>query len=123
MEEKEKLYDSILTTGARWLAIRENTFPSLDGFGLKDIKLNSNTYIFLSIAQIYTTYTGKFYFKGNIFKYLYLKYIKKFKFLSRVNDNIVDYIDVNIFLSELVSAFNEKLPIIEEIYKHYYIGR
>ena len=123
MDEREKKFDAILTTGARWLMMRKRLFPYIDGFAIKDVKLNNLTYGFLSIARVYITYEGSFYIQTNIFKYLYLKYIKHFKFLKRINGNIVDYIDVNIFLSELVSAFDEKLPIIEEIYKHYYMGR
>ena len=123
MDEREKKFDAILTTGARWLMVRKRDFPYIDGFAIKDVKLNDLTYGFLAIARVYVTYEDSFYIQTNIFKYLYLKYIKRFKFLKRINGNIVDYIDVNIFLSELVNAFDEKLLIIEEIYKHYYTGK
>ena len=120
MTEREKKFDVILTTGARWLAVRKKDLPYIDGFAIKNVELNNLTYCFLSIARVYITYEGSFYIDTNLFKYLYLKYIKRFKFLKRINGNIVDYIDVGIFLSELVNAFNEELPIIEEIYQTYY---
>lgn len=120
MTEREKKFDAILTTGARWLAVRKKDLPYIDGFAIKNVQLNNLTYGFLSIARVYITYKGSFYIDTNLFKYLYLKYIKRFKFLKRINGNIVDYIDVGIFLSELVNAFNEELPIIEEIYQTYY---
>ena len=120
MTEREKKFDAILTTGARWLAVRKKDLPYIDGFAIKNVELNNLTYCFLSIARVYITYEGSFYIDTNLFKYLYLKYIKRFKFLKRINGNIVDYIDVGIFLSELVNAFNEELPIIEEIYQTYY---
>lgn len=123
MDEREKKFDAILTTGARWLMVRKRLLPYIDGFAIKDVKLNNFTYGFLSIARVYVTYEGSFYIKTNIFKYLYLKYVKRFKFLKWINGNIVDYININIFLSELVNAFDEKLSIIEEIYKHYYTGK
>lgn len=120
MTEREKKIDAILATGARWLAVRKKDLPYIDGFAIKNVQLNNLTYGFLSIARVYITYEGNFYIDTNLFKYLYLKYIKQFKFLKRINGNIVDYIDVGIFLSELVNAFNEELPIIEEIYQTYY---
>ena len=120
MTEREKKFDAILATGARWLAVRKKDLPYIDGFAIKNVELNNLTYGFLSIARVYITYEGSFYIDTNLFKYLYLKYIKRFKFLKRINGNIVDYIDVGIFLSELVNAFNERLPIIEEIYQTYY---
>lgn len=120
MTEREKKFDAILATGARWLAVRKKDLPYIDGFAIKNVQLNNLTYGFLSIARVYITYEGNFYIDTNLFKYLYLKYIKQFKFLKRINGNIVDYIDVGIFLSELVNAFNEELPIIEEIYQTYY---
>lgn len=120
MTEREKKFDAILATGARWLAVRKKDLPYIDGFAIKNVELNNLTYGFLSIARVYITYEGNFYIDTNLFKYLYLKYIKRFKFLKHINGNIVDYIDVGIFLSELVNAFNEELPIIEEIYQTYY---
>lgn len=121
MEEREKLYDAILTTGARWMAVRKKAMPYIDGFAIKDIKLNNLTYGFLAIACVFNAYGGEFYIQTNIFKYFYLKYIKGFKFLKRINDNIVDFIEVNVFLSELTRYFSEPLAIIDEMYNAFYI--
>lgn len=120
MGKEEKLFDEILTTGARWMAFYKNNLINKDGLGLKDIKLNKTTYGFLAIARVYNTYGGDFFVDTNIFKYWYLKYIKGFKFLQRVNGNLVDYIDINIFLSELVTQYGEQVKIIETIYNTYY---
>lgn len=121
MEEREKLYDAILTTGARWMAARKKMMPYVDGFAIKDVKLNSLTYGFLAIARVFSTYGGEFYIQTNIFKYLYLRYVKGFKFLKRVNGNIVDFIEVSVFLSELTGYFNEPLAVIDEMYSAFYI--
>lgn len=120
MDEKEKKFDAILTTGARWLAVRKKEMPYIDGFAIKDVKLNNFTYGFLAIARIFNAYNEEFYIQTNIFKYLYLKYIKGFKFLKRINGNVVDFIDINVFLRELSEYFNESITVIDEIYCTFY---
>lgn len=120
MEEKEKLYDAILTEGARWLLFLQDSRKDIAGFGIKDVQLDNSTYGFLSIARIFSIYSGKFYIKTNWFKYLYLKYIKKFKFLKRPPKMEIEYIDKNIFIKELTGYFDKSPSIIEEIYNYYY---
>lgn len=121
MEEKEKFYDTILTTGARWLVMRYEELPDITALGVKKLPLNNISYGFLALARVYQVYSGEFCFGGNIFTYLYLKYIKKFKFLKRPRNFTVDYIDPTIFCKELCTAFGVDISIIEEIYKHYYM--
>lgn len=122
MEEKEKFYDTILTTGARWLVMRYEKSPEeITALGVKKLPLNNMSYGFLALARVYQVYSGEFCFGGNIFTYLYLKYIKKFKFLKRPHGFTVDYIDADIFCKELCDTFNTDVSIIEEIYKHYYM--
>lgn len=121
MEEKEKFYDTILTTGARWLVMRYKELPEVTALGVKKLPLNNMSYGFLALARVYQVYSGEFCFGGNIFTYLYLKYIKKFKFLKRPHGFKVDYIDADIFCKELCDTFNTDVSIIEEIYKHYYM--
>lgn len=123
MEEKEKFYDTILTTGARWLVMRYQGMPEVNALGIKKLPLNNMSYGFLSIAQVYQVYSGDFCFDGNIFTYLYLKYIKKFKFLKRPGKFVVDYIDAQAFCRELCDSFGTDVHIIEEIYEHYYMGK
>ena len=94
--------------------------PHIDGFAIKNVKLNNLTYGFLAIARIFNVYDNEFYIQTNIFKYFYLKYIKGFKFLKRINGNIVDFIDINIFLRELTEYFNEPIATIDEIYCTFY---
>ena len=69
MEEKEKFYDTILTTGARWLVMRYQGLPEVNALGIKKLPLNNMSYGFLSIAQVYQVYSGDFCFGGNIFTY------------------------------------------------------
>ena len=121
MEEKEKFYDTILTTGARWLVMRYVELPEVTALGVKKLPLNNMSYGFLALARVYQIYNGEFCFGGNIFSYLYLKYIKKFKFLKRPRKFVVDYIDADIFCKELCDTFNTDISVIEEIYKHYYM--
>lgn len=120
MEEKEKLYDAILTEGVRWLLVLQKNREFISGFGIKDVQLNNSTYGFLSIARIFSVYSGKFYIKTNLFKYLYLKYIKKFKFLKRPPKAEIEYIDKDLFIKELTEYFDKSPSIIEEIYTYYY---
>lgn len=122
MEEKEKFYDTILTTGARWLVMRYEQLPEeITALGVKKLSLNNISYGFLALARVYQVYSGEFCFGGNIFTYLYLKYIKKFKFLKRPRKFVVDYIDADIFCKELCDVFNTDTSIIGEIYEHYYM--
>ena len=121
MEEKEKFYDTILTTGARWLVMRYTELSQVTALGVKKLPLNNMSYGFLALARVYQIYSGEFCFVGNIFTYLYLKYIKKFKFLKRPRKFVVDYIDADIFCKELCDTFNTDISVIEEIYKHYYM--
>ena len=122
MEEKEKFYDAILTTGARWLVMRYEQSPEeITALGVKKLSLNNTSYGFLALARVYQVYSGEFCFGGNIFTYLYLKYVKKFKFLKRPHGFTVDYIDADVFCKELCDTFNTDVSIIEEIYKHYYM--
>lgn len=121
MEEKEKFYDTILTTGARWLVMRYTELSEITALGVKKLPLNNMSYGFLALARVYQIYSGEFCFGGNIFTYLYLKYIKKFKFLKRPRKFVVDYIDADIFCKELCDTFNTGISVIEEIYKYYYM--
>ena len=73
---RQKLYDAILTEGARWLLLLQDQKKEIAGFGLENIQLNDATYGFLSIARVFNIYGGRFYIKTNWFKYFYLKYIK-----------------------------------------------
>ena len=124
MEEKWKFYDTILTEGARWLVMRYEKLPKeVTALGVKKLPLNNMSYGFLALARVYQVYSGEFCFGGNIFSYLYLKYIKKFKFLKRPRKFVVDYIDVDVFCKELCHTFNTDVSIIEEIYKQYYMGK
>ena len=123
MEEKEKFYDAVLTEGARWLAMRYKTMPYVTALGVKKLPLNDKSYGFLALARVYQVYSGEFCFGGNIFTYLYLKYIKKFNFLKRPRKYTVDYIDPDVFCKELCDYLKTDISTIEEVYRYYYIGK
>lgn len=120
MEEKEKFYDKVLTEGARWMWVMRKTRPYINALGVKQVALNDLSYGFLAIARIYNVYGGVFCFKGNIFTFLYLKYIKGFKFLKRPSKYSVEYINIGDFCGELSEYFESTPTLIKEIYKYYY---
>ncbi len=76
MEINERFYDAVLTEGARWLAIlyKEKGPLVVHGWGES---------CFMDIARVATTYEIGVYFQMPWWRYLYMKYIKRFKFLKR----------------------------------------
>ena len=81
MEEKRKIYDTILTEGARWLAVLAQNEKNC--LIINDDKMNISYKCFLEIARITSNYGIEFYSRTPWYKYFYLKHIKKFKFLKR----------------------------------------
>lgn len=121
MEEKEKLYDAILTEGARWMSYQRKLYiDTADGIGIRHVYLNKAYYGFLKMAEIFATYGESFYVGGNFFRYLYLKYIKKFRFLKWAWRKDVVYLDYAVFLYELTNHFNKPFSIVQDIYSYYY---
>ena len=121
---KEKLnkIDLINTTAVRWLYWNFNKYNK--PIGLKDFSIRNKKHLWLlymfknySIINKYCNY----YIKTNIFIYLYLRYIKKFKDLKlyKKYDNIV-LINADIFINEIIGTFNEPANLLEEIYDLYY---
>lgn len=122
MEETYKLYDSINTMAVRWLTYhskKSNTKIGIKNFGKKNIYHMWLLHMMESYS-IYNNYCN-YYIDGNIFSYLYLRFIKHFKHLryDLFQKNIL-MIDVGIFVDELCSFFNENTSIIENIYKAYW---
>ena len=117
MDDKNKLYDTILTEGARWLQYNRTKGKCLCA---KDAHLDAQYKCFLEIARSYAIYVGDFAIDCPLWKYLYLKYIKKYKFLKRPQSTDIYYINVSQFLDELADFFGRPITIFTDIYNHYY---
>ena len=99
MEINEKFYDAVLTEGARWLAILYKEKGNLVVEG------GWHEPCFMDIARCALSYDVGVYFKMSWWRYVYIKYIKKFKFLKRPpKTNGYDIIPAD-FLQELCSFF------------------
>lgn len=77
----------------------------------------------LESYRVFNNYT-EYYVDCGLFKYLYIRYIKKFKGARRKKKDYV-MIKVDVFINELVESFRESVPdikpdIIKEIYKEYW---
>ena len=115
-------YDSIDNTATRWLAWNLNEhkkigFTCLSAFDPKDL------WILCIARNLYVYSETNFYIKASFFDYLWLRFIKKFKFLrfyrSRKHQDVflIDTID---FVDEVTKALNTTPDTIEEIYDTYY---
>lgn len=121
MEEKLKLYDQILTEGARWLAVLQKEHGPLF---IKDESLNKSWYIcFLEIARVASNYGIDFYINAPWYRRFYLCYIKRFKFLKRPLYTDGYEIDAWRFMEELLTYFKQPCTIYEEIQNTYYGGK
>ena len=116
-----RLYDAVLTEGARWLAVLQKEHRTLV---VQDESLVAPGFkFFLEIARVASTYDIDVYTAAPWWKYLWLKYIKKFKFLKRPPKTTVFYIDAKVFMEELAKFF--KLTPMEcyEMYNNYGVRR
>ena len=77
---------------------------------------------FLSVISCVGTITSsKVYIDTRFSDFLYLKYIKKYKFLKyNFSKENTFYLDAVLFKNELLVYFNESLSILGEIYNEYY---
>lgn len=116
------LYDSVDNTAAYWLAWNLQQkgkigFTSINGFDDEDLWL-------MNIAKHIYIYSEKpFYVDCSFLDYLWLKYIKKFKFIKyywqKKNEDVflIDAID---FIKEITIACNVNVETIVKIYNTYY---
>ena len=122
MEETYKLYDSINTMAVRWLTY--NTEKGNKKIGIKNFKKNNIYHMwFLHMMENYSIFNNycNYYIDGNIFIFLYLRFIKKIKHIHyKLFQRNIKMIDVRIFIDELCLSFNQDSKIIEEIYKSYW---
>ena len=115
-------YDSIDNTATRWLAwnLQEHKkigFDCINAFDPKSLWL-------MSMARnLYIYSKTNFYIKSSFFDYLWLRFIKKFKFLRyyhKKKHSDVFLIDAIAFIEEVANTCNATPEIIEEIYDTYY---
>lgn len=129
MEEKidlYNLYDGINTLAVRWLTYQQRT--TCKTLGIHNFKSNNITHLwFLHMLENYRVFNdyNVYYIDCSFLKYIYIRFIKKFKGARRENKKDSFMIDVDIFINELLDAFKERIPnikptIIEEIYYKYW---
>lgn len=120
MDKNFNLYDSINTTAVRWLTHLQKLHCKT--LGIEKFNRKNDTHIwFLHMLESYRVYNDYncYYLDCNLFDYLYIRYIKKFKGARRMKkDGFM--INVGVFINELTEAFNTDTFIIEEIYKEYW---
>lgn len=123
--DKFKLYDSINTTAVRWLTYQHKTNNKSLGILNFDNKNISHLW-FLHMLESYRVFNDydNYYIDCGFFKYLYIRYIKKFKGARRKKNVDVLMINVDVFIQELIESFEENLKIepsiVEKIYKEYW---
>lgn len=121
MDEQFKLYDEICETGIKWLLYHIEQGRNL--ICLSDIDPHDKEDLwFLSIASWVNTLADvKFYFTGNIFTFIYLKYFKKYKFLYYTLKGF-DMFNISVpdFEIELIHVFNKFPSVLGDIYEIYY---
>ena len=115
-------YDSIDNTATRWLAwnLQEHKkigFTCINASNVKDLWL-------MHMAQnLYVYSETLMYIKTPFFDYLWLRFIKKFKFLryyrKRKHEDVF-LIDAVAFTEEVTKACNTTTDVIEKIYDTYY---
>ena len=121
MDDKFKVYDEIVSTATQWLMCfmtdhnQDICFTDVDWHDEEDLCI-------LSVASWLPLITGrKIYYKGNIFTYLILKYIKHYKILQwRKFDMDTAEIVLPEFEKELMLALSKHPSLLAEIYQQYY---
>ena len=122
---KFKLYDGVNTTAVRWLTYQHKINNKPLGIFNFDSKNISHLW-FLHMLESYRVFNDydNYYIDCDVFKYLYIRYIKKFKGARRKKNVDALMIDVDVFIQELTKSFEENLKIepsiVEEIYKEYW---
>ena len=113
----DKEYDKILTTGVRWLAALKRQHPKL---GVEYCALNDNFKFFLELARMYSVYFDTFFIKCSLWRYIWLRWVKKYLFLRRLPKTDVFYIQSDRFLDELAEACEVPTTIFAKIYNYFW---
>lgn len=121
--EKLNLYDSINTQAVRWL--KYNSDAHAKPLGIKNFMRHIKRHMWLlhmlSNYNVFTGYNQCYYVDGLYQEYLYLRYIKKFKYLryKKKKDDVL-MIDAPQFIEELTCSFGKPASIIDDIYEEYW---
>ena len=121
--EKEDygFYDSIDNTATRWLAWNLDTHKKI---GFQYLGTEPRSMWLLCITRnLYTYCEADFYINSSYFLYLWLRYVKKFKFLRfyrKRKHQDVFLIDSITFVEEVAEACNITPEVIDVIYETYY---
>ena len=114
-------YDSINNTATRWLAWNLDTKKKI---GFKYLGTDPRSMWLLCMARnLYVYCENNFYIKSSYFLYLWLRYVKKFKFLrfyKKRKHQDVFLIDAITFIEELTTTCNTVPEMIDTIYESYY---
>ena len=118
--EKYNLYDSINTTAMRWLAYHYDQSGKDILFYHYNDKEAFNW--LLKITDTFCRIYGKtFYIVCPRWKYLYLRYIRRFKKVRLFTGQTDLFkINVQIFIQELLDSFETSIDTIYDIYNTYY---
>ena len=115
-------YDSIDNTATRWLAWNLQEHKEI-GFTCVSASDPKDLWVLCMARNLYTYSEKVMYINTSFIDYLWLRYIKKFKFLrfyrKRKHQNVF-LIDIITFMEEIVTAFNTTTDTIEKIYDTYY---
>ena len=112
-----KDYDKILTEGVRWLGVLHSQHSQM---GVIFKVNNTNFKFFLELARMYSVYFNEFYIQCSWFRYVWLRWIKKYSFLRRSCDEKIFYIDPDRFLDELAEGCNISVSTFTEIYNYFW---
>lgn len=122
MEKDFKKYDEICATALSWVLWNKSQHQN-EKFCITNINSSDIEDLwFLSVISCMGTITSsKIYVDTRFSDFLYLKYIKKYKFLKyNFPKENTFYLDAVLFKNELLAYFNESLSILGEIYNEYY---
>ena len=113
MEKSMKMYDTVLTEGARWLAMLDK------GKGPLIIAHKPESMCFLNMARVVSSYEVNIYYRAPLWKFLYMKYIKKFKFLNWPQNVKGLVINQSGFMKEMAEWFDTTPEELEELQEFY----
>ena len=116
MEHNEKFYDAVLTEGARWLAALYERKGPLVVYGAE------RHMCFMDIARVVSSYDVVLYFRMPWWRFIYLRYFKRFKFLKRPQSAGFQ-VYATTFQKELASFFKTTPEELARLCRQYGICR
>ena len=123
--QKYNLYDSIIQNGVKWICgCTESYGGNYTYVGINNFNRKDKTHCWLlNLLKVYKYFTVQhiIFVKTSLINYLWIRYIKKFRYFKKIHkatDNIL-LIDPYLFAKELCEAHNVDPSIVEEIYQEY----